>query len=126
MKSWGFTCHCDLCTSPIRSRAESDVRRRRVDKILSSSTSMREAAAELEALALQEGLTAQLGDFWRILAEKGAETEPGVAREVAVRALGWQRRWAGWDSVRAERAEGLVGRLGGRLKARGGGGGGGL
>lgn len=118
MKSWGFTCRCALCTSPIRARAESDVRRRRVDKILGDSSSsaaqdMRAAAAELEALAREEGLMAQLGDFWRILAEKGAETEPGVAREVAVRALGWQRVWAGWDSVRAERAEGLVGRLGG-------------
>lgn len=116
MKSWGFTCRCPLCTSPTRFRAESDVRRQRVDKILGShpsATSMREAAAELEALALQEGLTAQLGDFWRILAEKGAEADPAAAREVAVRALGWQRRWAGWDSVRAERAEGLVWRLGG-------------
>ncbi|KAK1829346.1 SET domain-containing protein [Podospora conica] len=114
MKNWGFTCTCPLCTAPIRERAESDVRRQRVDKILGGgnvSDDMRGAMAELEALARAEGLMAQLGDFWRILAEKGADKNAEAAREVAGAALGVMRRYAGWDSVRAGRVEGLVERL---------------
>ena len=122
MQSWGFKCTCSLCTASTDIRAESDVRRRRVDKILGGATAaagspeyknktehIRAAMVELEEIARAEGLLAQLGDFWRILADACLKAgERGLAREVAGRALGLMRSYAGWDSLRAEGVRGVL------------------
>ncbi|KAI8311440.1 SET domain-containing protein 5 [Colletotrichum sp. SAR11_240] len=76
LQEWGFNCTCSLCSSA-SAVAVSDARRGRMQEIVSalnnkvfrsSPARMAELAEELDCILEEEGLSAQKGDFYDILA----------------------------------------------------------
>ncbi|KAI8159118.1 hypothetical protein K4K49_004268 [Colletotrichum sp. SAR 10_70] len=76
LQEWGFNCTCSLCSSA-SAVAVSDARRGRMQEIVSalnnkvfrsSPARMAELAEELDGILKEEGLSAQKGDFYDILA----------------------------------------------------------
>lgn len=67
---------------------------------------------EIESLAREEGMTAQTGDLYGIIANLFLEMgEIEMAREYAVVAVRNLRHYAGFDSERAQSAMEFLGRL---------------
>ncbi|KAI8231593.1 hypothetical protein K4K55_006107 [Colletotrichum sp. SAR 10_96] len=76
LQEWGFNCTCSLCSSA-SAVAVSDARRGRMQEIVSALNNkvfrspparMAELAEELDGILKEEGLSAQKGDFYDILA----------------------------------------------------------
>ncbi|OTA62636.1 SET domain-containing protein [Hypoxylon sp. EC38] len=76
IREWGFNCSCSLCTSPAET-AISDRRRGRIQDLLAeldrpevrNHAGVKERVDEILDLCNKEGLAAQLGDFYAIVAE---------------------------------------------------------
>jgi hypothetical protein len=76
IRGWGFNCTCSLCTSKEESKA-SDFRRQRIQEILEGLDhpenreydNLMRLADEVLYLIEREGLAAQKGDFYSILAQ---------------------------------------------------------
>ncbi|KAK4224916.1 N-lysine methyltransferase SMYD2 [Podospora fimiseda] len=126
LQLWGFNCTCSLCADPVASR-HSDHQRARVQELLEELDNPKARTPEkvlnnlrdIEGLAEKEGMTAQIGDLYGIVANIFVEMgEMKLARKyanVAVKNLKW---YAGFDSERAvgaiesrERIDGKSGNL---------------
>ncbi|KAK3986343.1 hypothetical protein QBC44DRAFT_140287 [Cladorrhinum sp. PSN332] len=132
LQLWGFNCTCSLCADPVASK-HSDTQRARIQEILEdldkpeSRTPEKLVAniREVEELAEKEGMTAQIGDLYGIIAniflEIGDSERAREYGETAVRNLRW---YAGFDSERAvgamEFRERLDDKSGSRKKYSGG------
>ena len=112
LKYWGFTCTCPLCRDA-HAIAVSDKNRQRVQDLLESldhpgnHTHEHVAAltAEVEGLAGTEGLAAQMGDFYGIIADVYLRMrELKLARAYGEMAIELLRHYAGFDGERTEQA----------------------
>ncbi|KAK5652051.1 hypothetical protein OQA88_10827 [Cercophora sp. LCS_1] len=110
ISEWGFACTCSLCRDK-KGRAVSDQRRTQVRDILEflghpenvTRAKVNSKVAEIEAIAEQEGMTAQLGDMLHLVAERiEAAKNIELAEEIGKKALEAQRYYTGYDSTRAE------------------------
>ncbi|KAK4161208.1 N-lysine methyltransferase SMYD2 [Cladorrhinum sp. PSN259] len=122
LQAWGFNCTCSLCADPAASK-RSDIQRARIQQILEeldrpegrTPEKLIANIKEVEELAHKEGMTAQIGDLYGIIANIFLEIgEPEKAREysrIAVRNLRW---YAGFDSERAEDAMAFRDKLDGK------------
>ncbi|KAL0934342.1 uncharacterized protein CTRU02_211141 [Colletotrichum truncatum] len=122
LKDWGFNCTCSLCSSSSDIVAASDGRRERIQQILSaldnpvfrsSTTLIGELADEVDVILEKEGLTAQRGDFYDILARVYIDMgDVKLGRKYAEMAAEKLAHFAGYDDERTERARVLLGELG--------------
>ncbi|TDZ24884.1 SET domain-containing protein 5 [Colletotrichum orbiculare MAFF 240422] len=122
LREWGFNCTCALCSSPAPVLAASDARRGRVQQLLalleqplyrSSATLVADAAAEMERIIGDEGLEAQRGDFYGVVARVfAAAGDAARGGEYAARAVEQLAHFAGFDDERTASARGLLGELG--------------
>ncbi|TDZ39448.1 SET domain-containing protein 5 [Colletotrichum spinosum] len=122
LREWGFNCTCALCSSPAPVLAASDARRGRVQQLLalleqplyrSSATLVADAAAEMERIIGDEGLEAQRGDFYGVVARVfAAAGDAAQGGEYAARAVEQLAHFAGFDDERTASARGLLGELG--------------
>ncbi|KAK3370654.1 hypothetical protein B0H63DRAFT_487371 [Podospora didyma] len=109
---WGFNCTCPLCSDAKASTASDDNRNRVADilKMLGggsglSSGALRAAVAEMEDLVAEEGMAAQIGDLYGIVADVCLTMgNLGMARELAEQTLDVQRWYAGVDNERTTKA----------------------
>ncbi|KAK2006337.1 SET domain-containing protein [Colletotrichum eremochloae] len=119
LREWGFACACALCSSPT-AVAASDARLARLQAILAALEETDPAASlvakltdELEDVAAREGLAAQAGEFYGMVARAYARAgEVGAARRYAAVAVEGLERFAGHDDDRTARARDLLGELG--------------
>uniref|UniRef100_L2FM87 SET domain-containing protein n=1 Tax=Colletotrichum fructicola (strain Nara gc5) TaxID=1213859 RepID=L2FM87_COLFN len=121
LQEWGFNCTCSLCSSA-SAVAASDARRGRMQEIVSALNNkvfrslparMAELAEELDGILKEEGLSAQKGDFYDILARAYVDMgEVETGRRYARLAVEKLVHFAGYDDERTERARGLLGELG--------------
>ncbi|KAH9227240.1 hypothetical protein K456DRAFT_1765869 [Colletotrichum gloeosporioides 23] len=121
LQEWGFNCTCSLCSSA-SAVAVSDARRGRMQEIVSalnnkvfrsSPARMAELAEEVDSILEEEGLSAQKGDFYDILARAYVDMgEVETGRRYARLAVEKLVHFAGYDDERTERARGLLGELG--------------
>ncbi|KAK2039634.1 SET domain-containing protein [Colletotrichum somersetense] len=131
LREWGFDCACALCSSPA-AVAASDGRRARLQAVLAAledpalsgaASTVTKLAGELERVAAREGLEAQTGEFYGMVARAYARAgEVGAAGRYAAMAAERLERFVGYDDDRTAKARGLLEELG---KVGGGGGGGG-
>ncbi|EXF78954.1 hypothetical protein CFIO01_10021 [Colletotrichum fioriniae PJ7] len=114
LQEWGFNCTCSLCSSPPEVLAISDAYRRRLSEILSeledpalagSQSLVAELIDELEDVMAKEGLTAQAGEFYGIVA--GVYRSMGemeLSKKYAELAVEKLVQFAGYDDDRTVRA----------------------
>ncbi|KAI1140899.1 SET domain-containing protein [Hypoxylon sp. FL0543] len=112
IREWGFNCTCPLCTSPSETQI-SDRRRGRIQDLLAeldrpeirNHAAVKRRVDEILDLCDKEGLTAQVGDFYTIIAEIYSNMgDLDLARkygELAVREL---THYAGYDHERTRSA----------------------
>jgi hypothetical protein len=112
LQRWNFKCACALCSSPERSKA-SDRNRQRIQDILVAMDepdnreyeSLQTLTDEMMELVDAEGLQAQVGDFFNILAHAYNETGyPRTARRFAIQAVEKYREFVGPDSEQVKTA----------------------
>ncbi|KAK1636962.1 hypothetical protein BDP81DRAFT_405954 [Colletotrichum phormii] len=123
LQEWGFNCTCALCSSPPEVLAISDTYRRRLqeifseleDPVLASSPSLvAELVDELEYIMLKEGLTAQAGEFYGIVAGVYHNMgEMGISKKYAELAVEKLVQFAGYDDERTVRAREVLLEFGG-------------
>ncbi|KAK2774939.1 hypothetical protein CKAH01_12992 [Colletotrichum kahawae] len=124
LQAWGFNCTCSLCSSA-SAVAVSDARRGRMQEIVSAFSNnnrvfrssppalMAALAEELEGVLEEEGLSAQKGDFYDMVARAYVDMgEVETGRRYARLAVEKLVHFAGYDDERTERARGLLGELG--------------
>ncbi|GJC81409.1 hypothetical protein ColLi_04247 [Colletotrichum liriopes] len=120
LQEWGFNCTCALCSSP-DDVAVSDTYRTRLQEILAEMTDpafmtpslVAELAGELDDVVEREGLAAQAGEFYGIVARVYAHMgEAETGRRYAKMAVEKMIQFAGYDDERTVRARGLLGELG--------------
>lgn len=116
---WGFACTCSVCRDT-KGRALSDERRTRIRDILEflnhtenvTRAKVNDKVSEIETIAKQEGMVAQLGDMLHLVAERiEASRNTKLAEEVAKKALEAQRHYTGYDSRRTEEVLEFIQRL---------------
>ncbi|OBR03475.1 A/G-specific adenine glycosylase [Colletotrichum higginsianum IMI 349063] len=124
LQEWGFNCTCALCGSPAADIAASDARRARLQQILarltdetatgpSSAAAIGELTAEMDGVVEREGLAAQAGEFYGMVARAYARAgEAGAGARYARMAVEGMERFAGYDDERTAAARGLLGELG--------------
>ncbi|KXH45238.1 hypothetical protein CSAL01_06351 [Colletotrichum salicis] len=123
LQEWGFNCTCALCSSTPEVLAISDAYRRRLqdifseleDPVLASSPSLvAELVDELEYIMVKEGLTAQAGEFYGIVAEVYRNMgETGISKKYAELAVEKLVQFAGDDDERTVRARDVLLEFGG-------------
>ncbi|OHE91877.1 hypothetical protein CORC01_12830 [Colletotrichum orchidophilum] len=124
LQEWGFNCNCAICSSSPEVLAISDGHRRRLQEILSeledpvlagSPSLVAELVDELEDVIVIEGLTAQAGEFYDVVARAyGAMGEMGKGRMYAELALEKLVRFAGYDDERTAKARAVLLEFGGQ------------
>ncbi|TQN74730.1 SET domain-containing protein 5 [Colletotrichum shisoi] len=125
LQEWGFNCTCALCGSPAADIAASDARRARLQQILArltdetatgpslSAAAVGELTAEMDGVVEREGLAAQAGEFYGMVARAYARAgEAGAGARYARMAAEGMERFAGYDDERTAAARGLLGELG--------------
>ncbi|WQF81251.1 Putative SET domain-containing protein [Colletotrichum destructivum] len=125
LQEWGFNCTCALCGSPAADIAASDARRARLQQILArltddtatgpslSAAAIGELTAEMDGVVEREGLAAQAGEFYGMVARAYARAgEAGAGARYARMAVEGMERFAGYDDERTAAARGLLGELG--------------
>jgi len=112
LRRWNFDCACSLCSSPARSQV-SDRNRRRIQEILAAMDepdnreyeSLLSLTDEMMEIVEAEGLRAQVGDFFSILAHAYNETGfLGTARRFAAQSVEKYREFVGVDSQQVKTA----------------------
>ena len=124
LKFWGFTCTCALCRNT-QATNTSDRQRLKVQELLTelddsvnhTHEKVGAVTAEVEVLVGKEGMVAQIGDLYGIIADvylaMGDLGLAGIYGELAVELL---RHYAGFDSARTQRALGFMEALERRAK----------
>jgi hypothetical protein len=119
IRGWGFNCTCSLCSDPEAMKI-SDRQRNRIQEILDvlddpkhhTHAHVRSALAEVEHLVDKEGMTAQIGDFYSIVADLYFTMgDMKLARDYGELALELVRHYAGYDNDRSEQAVGFLDKL---------------
>ncbi|KAL0765499.1 hypothetical protein CaCOL14_011723 [Colletotrichum acutatum] len=123
LQEWGFNCTCALCSSPPEVLAISDAYRRRLQEIFSeledpvlagSSSLVAELVDELEDIMVREGLTAQAGEFYGIVAGVYRNMgEKELSKKYAELAVEKLVQFAGYDDDRTVRAREVLLEFGG-------------
>ncbi|GKT44235.1 uncharacterized protein ColSpa_04416 [Colletotrichum spaethianum] len=120
LQEWGFNCTCTLCSSPA-DIAVSDAYRTRLQEILAELTDpafstpslVAELTNELDDVMEQEGLTAQAGEFYGMIARVYVHMgEAETGRRYARMAVEKLVQFAGYDDDRTVKARGLLEELG--------------
>lgn len=112
IREWGFNCTCSLCSSKDESAA-SDHRRGRIQDLLAeldlpevrNHDAVEERVGEILDLCAKEGMAAQVGDFYTIVAD--VYTSMGdmrLARKYGELALKELKHFAGYDHQRTRSA----------------------
>jgi hypothetical protein len=119
IKGWGFRCTCDLCSSPEDAEI-SDRNRLRIQDILTrlddgasrDYDGVAKLTSEILDLIAEEGLSAQIGDFYIILAEVYLRLgHVPRAREFATLAFEKLSSFVGEDSEQAAAAKSFLEKL---------------
>ncbi|KAI1081751.1 SET domain-containing protein [Whalleya microplaca] len=112
IRDWGFNCTCSLCASP-NDLAISDRQRGRIQDILAeldrpdirNHSAVQERIIEILDLCEKEGITAQVGDLYSIIAETYSSMKDlDMAKKYGKLAVEELRHYAGHDHERTERA----------------------
>ncbi|KAI1379903.1 SET domain-containing protein [Hypoxylon crocopeplum] len=112
IREWGFNCTCSLCASP-KDSAISDRRRGRIQDLLAEldqpklryHAAVKKRVDEILKLCEKEGLYAQIGDFYTIVAEVYSSMgDVGLARKYGELAVKELIHYAGYDHERTQSA----------------------
>ncbi|KAI0116661.1 SET domain-containing protein [Hypoxylon sp. NC0597] len=112
IREWGFNCTCSLCTSPAET-AISDRRRGRIQDLLAeldrpevrNHAAAKKRVEEILDLCNKEGLAAQLGDFYAIVAELYSDMGYlDLAKKYGELAVKELMHYAGYDHERTRSA----------------------
>ncbi|KAI2472254.1 SET domain-containing protein [Annulohypoxylon bovei var. microspora] len=112
IREWGFNCTCSLCTSP-KDTAISDRRRGRIQDLLAELDDpkirkhalVKKRVDEILDLCEKEGLAAQIGDFYSIVAEVYSSMgDLKLARKFGELAVKELKHYAGYDHERTKSA----------------------
>ncbi|KAL7621034.1 hypothetical protein AAE478_008346 [Parahypoxylon ruwenzoriense] len=123
IREWGFNCTCSLCASP-DDTAASDRRRGRIQALLEdldrpearNRAAVEERVEEILDLCDKEGLAAQVGDFYAIVADiYSSMGDLDLARKHGGLALEELRHYAGYDHERTRNAAAFLENLSRRV-----------
>ncbi|KAI0835456.1 SET domain-containing protein [Hypoxylon sp. FL0890] len=112
VREWGFNCTCSLCTSPAETEI-SDRRRGRIQDLLAeldrpeirNHAAVKKRVDEILDLCNKEGLAAQVGDFYTIIAELYSNMgDLDLAKKYGELAVGELTHYAGYDHQRTRSA----------------------
>ncbi|KAI5867510.1 hypothetical protein GGS23DRAFT_548710 [Durotheca rogersii] len=126
LREWGFNCTCALCASA-RETAASDRRRARLQVLLEELDQPRVRTRagvgarvdEILALCDREGLAAQVGDVYAIVADVyAAMGDLPLARRYGERAVAELTHYAGHDHERTRNAVAFLAKLGAEAGAQ--------
>ncbi|KAI1408280.1 SET domain-containing protein [Hypoxylon sp. FL1857] len=124
IREWGFNCTCSLCTSAAET-AVSDRRRGRIQDLLAeldrpeirNHAAVKRRVDEILDLCDKEGLAAQVGDFYAIVAELYSNMgDLDLAKKYGELAVKELTHYAGYDHERTRSATLFLENLRGRAR----------